>query len=405
MAPEPLELFIASYTSGDERRHGAFRALRAFYGWTSKRYDMANPMDKVSPPRRRHKEKSALSIDQLKQLLDADITPEWVKTLVWLLADTGCRIGEVSGLNKDSIGEDTIKVSGKTGERIVPISPMTREKLLDQPGYTLFPYGKDYLRHSVKKAFSQAGLAGSAHLLRHTFCSLFQGSDLALKDILGHTTFTMVNNYRHTKDAKALEEHHQHSPVIKIYGPQVEPQTAVNNNPADMSILIKLAEELGASKEKLKNLEDVKKKEAEPHDQIDFKDDMLNYLVNIKPDTKGSVNLTEAKFLYHAAMHDLCMTLARKQTKLIENGKAHAVYYLAEHGYLLNRNGKGSRMDVKEYLALEADNIVEILRNLFYCAGQEHWELATCYGKLCNSKCEPGYFDITGELGLMDRDG
>lgn len=119
MSPEPLEDFIASYTSGDERRHGAYRALRAFYGFVSKRYDLANPMLKVRPPRRRHKEKAALSIDELKQLLDADIQPEWLKTLVLLLADSGCRIGEVASLNKDDIGQDTIKVDGKTGQRVV----------------------------------------------------------------------------------------------------------------------------------------------------------------------------------------------------------------------------------------------------------------------------------------------
>lgn len=216
MSPEPLESFIASYTSGDERRHGAYRALRAFYGFCSKRYDLANPMDKVKPPRRRHKEKSALSIDELKQLLEADIKPEWVKTLVWLLADSGCRIGEVVGVNKDDIYQDTIKVNGKTGQRIVPISSITKQKLLELSGYTLFPYSNSWMRHSVKRAFSQAGLTGSAHLLRHTFCSLFDGSDLALKDILGHSSFTMVNQYRHAKDAKAIQEHHQHSPVVKI---------------------------------------------------------------------------------------------------------------------------------------------------------------------------------------------
>lgn len=256
-APEPLEEFIASYTSGDERRHGCYRALRSFYGFLSKRFDMANPMTKVRPPRRRHKEKTALSIDELKQLLETEIQPEWVSPLLWLLADTGCRIGEVAGLDKDAIGQETVKVNGKTGERIVPISPITREKLLQLSGYTLFPFGKDYIRHRIRKAFNQAGLVGSAHLLRHTFCSLFQGSDLALKDILGHTSFTMVNNYRHTKEAKAIQEHKKFSPVAKL----TESVSQSNSLPSEsiaadsLQTIIKLAEENGALKERNKMLE------------------------------------------------------------------------------------------------------------------------------------------------------
>lgn len=107
--------------------------------------------------------------------------------------------------------------------------------------------------HSVRKAFRQAGLIGSAHLLRHTFCSIFDGSDLALKDILGHTSFTMVNNYRHTKDAKAVQEHHQHSPVVKIYG--TSPQRCGEVDIPLLPVVIDLAKEVGELKAKVEQLE------------------------------------------------------------------------------------------------------------------------------------------------------
>lgn len=257
MSPEPLECFIASYTSGDERRHGCFRALRTFYTFICHRHDLPSPMGKVIPPRRSRKEKPALSIDELRNLLEChDIKPMWIKTLLYLLADTGIRIGEARGITRDDIMDDRIKVKGKTGQRIVPISPGTRDRLLELPGHTLFPYSKDWLRHSVKKAFNQAGLVGSPHMMRHTFASLFDGSDLALKDILGHSTFAMVNNYRHHKDARAIKEHEEHSPLAQLYGKTpVEIKSNGNGNHADLDIVIRLATELGAAKERIKYLE------------------------------------------------------------------------------------------------------------------------------------------------------
>lgn len=213
---DDIETFIGSYISGDERRHGAWRALRSFYGFVSKSHDLQNPMNKINPPRRRAKEKPCLTLEQLRKLLTCPEHPQYMKALLTLLVDTGMRIGEAACIKKADIGENTINISGKTGERIVPISEVTRDMLLSLPGEKCFPYSDSFLRHETKKAFSQAGVVGSAHTLRHSFASLFDGSDLALKNILGHSSFQMVEHYQHRKTARAIEEHTKHNLLDKI---------------------------------------------------------------------------------------------------------------------------------------------------------------------------------------------
>lgn len=293
LKPEPLEEFIASYTSGDERRHGCYRCLRAFYGFISHRHDMANPMDAVRPPRRRPKTKAALSIDQLRTLLECQELKPWVKTLIYLLTDTGIRIGEAHGITRDCVLEDSVKVNGKTGERLVPISPITRERLLDLPGQTLFPYGKDWMRHSVKKACNQAGIKASPHIFRHSFATHFDGSDLALKDILGHTSFHMVNRYRHNKDAKAKEEHSKHSPLVKVFGPRngdngQKPHSGVRNRTPDIT---PVANATG---------QDIHPESI----QLTGKTDDISAILRAFPHKDCDHHITTAEFYYHAALYN-----------------------------------------------------------------------------------------------------
>ena len=52
------------------------------------------------------------------------------KTILSLFIDSGGRTGELATLRKQNIGEDYIKVDGKRGERLIPISDETRRLLL-----------------------------------------------------------------------------------------------------------------------------------------------------------------------------------------------------------------------------------------------------------------------------------
>ena len=50
--------------------------------------------------------------------------------MVAVVLDTGIRLGEVASLTRVDIGTETLRVIGKVGSRIVPISRSVRDMLL-----------------------------------------------------------------------------------------------------------------------------------------------------------------------------------------------------------------------------------------------------------------------------------
>jgi len=258
LVPEPLEAFIASFKTGDERRHGVFRILRTFYNYIAERFTHPNPMLKIKPPIVKPKDKYALSLEQLKTLLEYPGHTKMIRALLYLLADTGIRLGEAASLAGKDVHEDCIKVCGKTGERIIPISPTIHDMLLaimppsivkDQ---RLFPHSTWWLSRLVSRAFKAIGLPGSAHTLRHTFVSLFRGSDQSIMTITGHRSHAMIERYSRRKFEKAAEEHAQASPLARLYGndpKEIFPQGHT------LQAIIELAKELGAAQERVKFLE------------------------------------------------------------------------------------------------------------------------------------------------------
>lgn len=232
--PTVLEKFIAGFTSSDERRRGVYRTLRAFYrfhclrnGWS------ANPMFPIKLPRAKPKVKIALNLEQIRQLLEFPGMDEDVRMLLFVLCDTGARLSEIATLKYENVLEDSIVIFGKTGSRVCPISPTIREMLLrksdQKPHGLIFPRSAPRYGRLVKAVFENAGLNGSAHLLRHTYASLWDGSDLSLKTQCGWESWGMVQHYSASGALrKAKEEHSLHSPIAKLY-PESK-QKAVQND-------------------------------------------------------------------------------------------------------------------------------------------------------------------------------
>lgn len=214
--PEAIESFISSCTAKDERRHGYYRALRAFYRFLHKRYGIPNPVEKIEAPKRTRKTPLALTPDQLDQLLRFP-HPVAIKTALLFLADTGCRIGELSSLQPDDLSQAPwgylAKVNGKTGERLVPVSPEVYHGLLRQ---LPFPYTSYRLRRLVSQAFHNAHVPGSAHTLRHTFGTLWQGDELVLQAIMGHAYLSTTKLYRHLRTQTLSEQHYKYSPLKMV---------------------------------------------------------------------------------------------------------------------------------------------------------------------------------------------
>lgn len=136
--PVPIREFLSDVKGSDYTKHGYFRAVHAFYTFVNKEYgfplsgesksDTANPMKKVRQPRVREKVQRSLSLKELFHLLNApngDREHKWHlrdKVILSLLADTAIRASEAE-LRWDAIGEETILVNGKNGQREVPICP------------------------------------------------------------------------------------------------------------------------------------------------------------------------------------------------------------------------------------------------------------------------------------------
>jgi len=214
--PTEVEQFLVSCHVGDERRHGYFRALRAFYRFLKKRYGITNPVELVEPPRRSVKQPFFLSAEQLNRLL-AFPHPKRIKAALLFLIDTGARLDELATLTVEMLEETswgfTARVNGKTGMRLVPISYETYHALMV---VLPFPYKSHRLGELISRGFKNAGIPGSAITLRHTFGTLWQGDELVLQRIMGHTHFETTIRYRHLRSQVLSQQHQQFSPLRMV---------------------------------------------------------------------------------------------------------------------------------------------------------------------------------------------
>lgn len=216
--PEQVEDFLLHCKAGDERRHGYYRALRCFYRFLNRRLKVVNPIDLIDPPKRKPKRPRSLMPDELDQLL-AYPHPRKIKASLLFLVDTGARIGELAGLTLNNLSETPwgyiARITGKTGTRLVPISTETYQALNTNLPFNCSPYR---LRRLIAQAFINAHVKGSAHILRHTFGTLWAGDELALQQIMGHAHLSTTKIYRHLRTESLAEQHRKHSPLNMIYG-------------------------------------------------------------------------------------------------------------------------------------------------------------------------------------------
>ena len=217
-SPSDIEQFLLECRGGDERRHGYYRALRCFYNFLHKRGACAplNPIDQIEPPRRTHKEPHWLMPEELNRLLAYHHLPK-VKTALLFLADTGARLGELGSLTLENIRETpwgyAAKIKGKTGVRHTPMTYETYHALMVNLPWD---YSTQRLGRLISLAFKKAKVKGTAHSLRHTFGTLWEGDELVLQEIMGHRHLSTTKIYRHLRMKILSEQHHRYSPLRMI---------------------------------------------------------------------------------------------------------------------------------------------------------------------------------------------
>jgi site-specific recombinase XerD len=160
------------------------------------------------------------------------------KAIILTLLDSMARVSELCAMlrSETKLKDGRIKVFGKGDkERWVPISsetaeliwqylasrPPTKPRYLDYVFLTQQgrPMDRNGVRLVLRRLGERVGVHAHPHKFRHTGATLFLrngGNAFALKEILGHSTMTMVNRYVHLAQVDIEEAHRQASPVYNM---------------------------------------------------------------------------------------------------------------------------------------------------------------------------------------------
>lgn len=228
--PEPIEEFLATVVSNrqDERKHGYYRTLKAFYRFICKRHRILNPMDLIDAPTRRKKVRPTLTSQEM-MLLSQKPQKLRDKAIINLIIDTASRSAEEAFLRKQNIFDDYIKVDGKTGQRDIPISEETRRLLfalvacngsseyvfLGQRG----PITPSGIYQVVRKYMRQCNISGpklGPHRIRHAFGKHYiknGGDTRSLQKIMGHANISTTELYVDLANEDIIDKHHQFTPL------------------------------------------------------------------------------------------------------------------------------------------------------------------------------------------------
>lgn len=205
----------------------------------------ANPARRLQIPKVGRGEPKAYEPADFAKLLEAtagtDAESRRNRALLLFLADTGCRLGGLVGLQVQDLDFDqglaTVTEKGNKS-RVVPFSAPTaaalRAWLAVRPAVDtsavwvgLGNRARGAMTHAgVRMVFrrlkQQTGIKGpcNPHSFRHGFARLYlqSGGDLAsLADLLGHSTVEVTwRHYAIFRTSELAEKHAKHSPIAKL---------------------------------------------------------------------------------------------------------------------------------------------------------------------------------------------
>lgn len=170
----------------------------------------------------------------LKHLLTS-IDDERDYAIMVVLLDTGIRVDEWASITREGLSASSIRVSGKTGDRVVPILPHVYDLVSRQGdarglwksrgghrGY-LGTWGlKTVVRRWMRRAGFKPPKIGP-HTLRHTFGTqyMLNGGDVfSLRLIVGHSKIETTMLYAEMSDRLVAEQHRKFSPMARLAAQQ-----------------------------------------------------------------------------------------------------------------------------------------------------------------------------------------
>ncbi len=221
------------------------RALRAFFAWMDRKgFTEINRLKDMRPPKTVERVIEPLTEAEINAVLTSinasTVLGSRNYAILSLMLDTGLRLSETANLMTGDVHlEDRyVKVLGKgSKERFVAFGAACQRSLIDysmhfrvEPahdriveyflgidGYPLSPAG-------VKSFITRVGRSAGVprlhpHLLRHTYATSFLingGDAFLLKQNLGHSTLSMVENYLHIASRLAAVRSQSFSPLDRL---------------------------------------------------------------------------------------------------------------------------------------------------------------------------------------------
>ena len=215
--------------------------LRTFYKFlVVSNHFVTDPIDYIEPPRLRKSLPKVLSYDEVKTLLDIDLTDKYSyrnKAMLELMYATGLRVSELVNLkiNDLDLDMDLIRTLGKgSKERVIPIGDYAvyfvkkylveyrNQFLKDNTDYLfLNNHGKKLTRQGFYKLVKDLAVKKniktefSPHTLRHSFAThlLDRGADIvSIKEMLGHSSLSTTQIYTHISNQKLKDEYTKFHP-------------------------------------------------------------------------------------------------------------------------------------------------------------------------------------------------
>ena len=218
LTPRELAPVLDDDNLAQESRRQLLNVMRMFYRWCNREYGAPNPAERLGRIPRHRTLPRVLTGEEIHRLVDVSGEPaggvdgvsgdKHIKnlrnrTLVLTALDTGLRLAEIASLQLGDLQDGWLHVTGKVGERQVPVSPEVLGLIWNQvSGGDVWPStrGGNLTRGGIQLILSRlirdAGIHRTRpgqrigpHCLRHTFATWYirRGGKVAvLKEILGH---------------------------------------------------------------------------------------------------------------------------------------------------------------------------------------------------------------------------
>lgn len=238
-------LFMCNNGNRVSSRSNKLSSVKGFYKYFCDAYPdkmQINPAEKIERPKKAKRHPVYLTEDESKRLLEASKQtsyPERDFCITTLFLNCGLRLSELTGINVNSLNDNTIKILGKGNkERTIYLNAScvyalqewikvrkNLDNVKDHNALFISRNGTRLVQRSVQKIIAKelviANLDGkgySPHKLRHTAATMIYrgGARLVeLKEILGHENTTTTEIYTHLNDEQ-LKTATENNPLNKI---------------------------------------------------------------------------------------------------------------------------------------------------------------------------------------------